>query len=545
MIELREYQRICISGGTLHGRSNVGIVPALRQSRSCLAVSPTGTGKTEIFCAIAKMASKRVLILADRRELITQTHRRVEKATGLQWSMEMGEHHASRSNWFKGTVGCVPSVRNRLGKYRPDEFGLIIVDEADLGIADSYMEIFDHFRDAKVLGVTATPNRRDAVSLDAAFKTLAFEYRLPEAIDDGWLIEPKQMVKEWVSVDLSDVRTSGGDLNQRQVGSRVATPKAVKELVGETLRMSGDRPAIIFATTIEQAEAISDLLNDNRPGSAFAGSCKTETKVREAMIAGWKRGDFQFFCNVNIATRGLDHPPCSMVVNGAPTGSWARFMQRMGRGTRPLAGIVDGKASPEERKRAIAESAKPDFVFLDFTDASDRHDLVHPDEALSGKPLSERERKCLAQVRKEGRLETAREAIERARTMAKDQEEEIERIKASQRPKMLIATSGKYRPPDRGRNPVQLGESLGGTTLTHKQLARLEQQKYPVADATAHELRSYWSDYVARIKAGKPSRAMENFVKSFGVQCPPQRAAASALLERLIQQRNSRRVANG
>lgn len=540
-ISLRDFQHVCINGGRTAWRDNIGIVPALRESRSCLAVSPTGTGKTEIFCAISRMAQKRVLILADRVELVEQTHARVERATGLQWSMEMGDRHGSRSNWFKGTVGCVPSVRKRLGKYRSDEFGLIVVDEADLGIADSYRDIYDHFKEAKVLGVTATPNRRDKVSLEGAFETLAFEYRLPEAIEDGWLIEPTQLVRVWTEVNLADVRGKGESMNQGQVSKRVGTDKAVLELVGETLRIADSRPTIIFAQDIAQAEAIADKINDHREGSAFAASCKTEDRKRSAMIAEWKRGGFQFFVNVNIATRGLDHPPCSLVVNGAPTGSWPRFMQRMGRGTRPLAGTVDGHAGPEARKAAIAASGKPDFVFLDFTDVSDRHDLVHPDEALAGEPLSERDRRCLAEVRREGRLMTAREAIAKAKRMAKEQEEEIERIKEASRPKLLVTTRGQYRAPQRGENPVQLGER-GNFSLTPKQIARLTQQKYPVDGAGDHELRGFWKDYVHRIKSGRPSRAMENFVKSFGVPCPESRNAAASLLDRLIAQRRARNV---
>jgi|JI9StandDraft_1071089.scaffolds.fasta_scaffold10687_4 superfamily II DNA or RNA helicase len=539
-VTLRDYQHECIHGG----RRGPGIVRCLREHRSTLAVSPTGTGKTEIFCAIAKLATKKVLVLADRKELVEQTHKRIEQATGLHWSIEMGPHHARRNSWFKGTVGCVPSVKNRLEKYRPDEFGLIVIDEADLSVAKSYLQIIGHFKDAKILGVTATPKRRDNKALGNVFDSTAFEYRLPDAIDDGWLVEPMRLVKEWVDVDFAGIKCHGEELDKREVAKRVKQQKAVFALVGETMKYAEDRPTIVFAIDIEQAEAIADAINDARPGAAFAASCETDPNTRASCIESWKRGDTQFFVNVNIATRGFDHPACSMVVNGAPTGSWARFMQRMGRGTRPLKGVVDGLATPEERRAAIAASAKPDFLFLDFTDASDRHELVHPEEALAGEPLTERERKCLSELRRDGRIMAAREAVTKAKEMAKAQEAEIERLKEASRPKLVVATKGKFRAPRSGENPVSLDPEAFQAGLSPKQVARLRQQKYPVDDATPDELRSQWKDFTHRLAANMPSRAQENFIKSFKVPVPATRAAAAALLDRLILQRRHSNVAS-
>ncbi|WP_135567962.1 DEAD/DEAH box helicase family protein, partial [Galactobacillus timonensis] len=128
-----------------------------------LLVLPTGTGKTVVFSKVAEdqvRAGNRVLILAHRGELLDQAADKLYRMTGLKSSIEKADQTAL-GTWNRVTVGSVQSLQreNRLDRFDPNYYGTIIIDEAHHAITDGYRRIIDHFSDANVLGVTATPDR--------------------------------------------------------------------------------------------------------------------------------------------------------------------------------------------------------------------------------------------------------------------------------------------------------------------------------------------------------------------------------------------------
>ena len=134
-----------------------------------LLVLPTGTGKTIVFSKLAEDCvrdGERVLILAHRGELLNQAADKMAKATGLGCAVEKAESTCLDS-WYRVTVGSVQSLmrESRLQRFTPDYFNTIIVDEAHHCISDSYQRVLGYFDQAKVLGVTATPDRGDMRNL--------------------------------------------------------------------------------------------------------------------------------------------------------------------------------------------------------------------------------------------------------------------------------------------------------------------------------------------------------------------------------------------
>lgn len=75
-------------------------------------------------------------------------------------------------------------------------------------------------------------------------------------------------------------------------------------------------------------------------------------------------------------------PPTALVAMARPTKSRSLYAQALGRGTRPLDGVVDPWPTAEERIAAIAASAKPDMLVMDFVGNSGKHKLVYADEVL-------------------------------------------------------------------------------------------------------------------------------------------------------------------
>ena len=142
-----------------------------------LGVLPTGGGKTILFSRLAQdLQPQRTLILAHREELISQAVDKLRTSTGIEAEVEMGDDRASLE--APVVVASIQTLMRepRRNRWPRDHFGLVVVDEAHHALADSYLNTLGHFHNhAKVLGVTATPDRGDKKNLGRYFQNIACE----------------------------------------------------------------------------------------------------------------------------------------------------------------------------------------------------------------------------------------------------------------------------------------------------------------------------------------------------------------------------------
>ncbi|MGN9067648.1 DEAD/DEAH box helicase family protein, partial [Ligilactobacillus agilis] len=169
-------------------------------------VLPTGTGKTVVFAKIIEdrvKAGDRVLILAHRGELLEQASDKLAKVTNLKTATEKAEQ-TSLGSFYRVVVGSVQTLQRekRLKQFSPDYFDTIVIDEAHHCLSDGYQRVLNYFENARVLGVTATPDRGDMRNLGSYFESLAYEYKLPEAIKSGYL-SPIKALTIPLTLDLS------------------------------------------------------------------------------------------------------------------------------------------------------------------------------------------------------------------------------------------------------------------------------------------------------------------------------------------------------
>jgi len=188
-----------------------------------LLVLPTGCGKTIVFCKLIEglvSGGERVLILAHREELLDQAADKLAASTGLRCAVEKAERTAQGS-WYRVTVGSVQTLmrEKRLQQFQPDYYDTIIIDEAHHCLSDSYQRVLEHFGAAKVLGVTATPDRGDMRNLGRYFESLAYEYTLPQAIREGYL-SPIRAETIPLQLDLSGASVQAGDFKAGEHNNR-------------------------------------------------------------------------------------------------------------------------------------------------------------------------------------------------------------------------------------------------------------------------------------------------------------------------------------
>lgn len=349
----------------------------LATHRSTLLVLPTGCGKTVVFAEIARvdaLAGSRTLVLAHRTELLDQAARKLTDV-GVTSSIDQGQRIGSR--WSQVVVGSVQTLRGaRLQRYPRDFFGKIVVDEAHHAAAKSYGNILEYFTGAKILGVTATPDRGDGKGLGKIFETLAFTYEMRKAIADGFLspLRAKRVLVD--DIDLSAVKNRAGDFAQDELSKILNEDTAVHGVVNPLLEMAGDRRTLIFGVDVAHAKAIAQFINRKKPGAAMALDGTANAIERAAVLELFRRGKFQYLANCALFTEGFDEPSIQCVALARPTQSRALYTQMLGRGTR----LHPGKA---------------DCLVLDFVGNSGKHRLIGPADALAGRDLDERTREII------------------------------------------------------------------------------------------------------------------------------------------------------
>lgn len=202
-MELRPYQEQSVNS----------VFEEWKEHKSTLVIQATGTGKTIVFSEITKRLreqNKKVLILAHRSELLEQTQNKLD-IFNVKSALEKAENHADigTDNVVVASIQSI-SRNDRLLNYPQDYFYAIIIDEAHHCASDTYLKVINYFSNAKLLGVTATPNRADVRNISDIFETVAYSYNTKEAIDDGYL-SPISIRRIPITIDLSNVRTSCGD----------------------------------------------------------------------------------------------------------------------------------------------------------------------------------------------------------------------------------------------------------------------------------------------------------------------------------------------
>lgn len=322
-----------------------------------LLVLPTGTGKTIVFASVAAdqvRAGDRVLILAHRGELLEQAADKLQRSTGLVSAVEKAESTCLDS-WFRVVVGSVQTLQRtaRLERFPQDYFGTIIIDEAHHAITDGYRRILDYFSGAKVLGVTATPDRGDMRNLGEVFDSLAFEYKLTDAIKEGYLCKIMAQTIP-LQLDITSVAMSGGDYAVGDLGT--ALDPYLEQIAAEMAQRCKSRKTVVFLPLIKTSQKFRDLLNTY---GFRAAEVNGQSDDRKEVLADFDAGKYNVLCNSMLLTEGWDCPSVDCVVVLRPTKVRSLYSQMVGRGTR----LAEGKT---------------DLLLLDFLWMTDKHELCRP-----------------------------------------------------------------------------------------------------------------------------------------------------------------------
>lgn len=302
MLKLRPYQQECID--------------TIPKSGSYLIQLATGLGKTVIFTQLPRKG--RVLILAHREELVKQPAKYYNYPVGF----EMAKEH---SKGEEVVIASVQSLRNRLNKFSPSDFDMIVTDEAHHGAAKTYKDIYAYFQPRLHLGFTATPNRGDNVRLDDVFEDIIFSRDLRWGIENGYLCDIN-CLRANIGYDISKVARRMGDYAPGEL-ERAMNIEAQNKAIAQAYYKYAKGQTIIFATSVQHAKDIAKEIDG-------AVAITAETKNRKEILDKFERREIPVLVNCMIFTEGTDIPLIETIIIARPTQNASLYTQMVGRGLR-------------------------------------------------------------------------------------------------------------------------------------------------------------------------------------------------------------------
>jgi superfamily II DNA or RNA helicase len=325
MISLRDYQ--------------TGLVHDVREQfragcKAPLVVSPTGSGKTVLFAYIAQqmgLRNRRVVILVHRQELLDQTSR-----TLREFGVAHGLIAAGRTPdpLVHVQVASVQTLVRRLGSILPPD--LIIVDEAHHAAAGSWKKVIAAYPNARLLGVTATPERLDGKGLRDVFDALVRGPEVADLIAQGFLAVPRYYTPP-SGVDMADAKISGGDYRREDAEAAVDKPRITGDAVEHYRKLCPGKPAVAFCASIKHAEHVAEQFRLSGFRAATLDGTLTDHDRRER-VRDLGNGRLHVLSSCEIINEGFDLPIVTAAILLRPTASLGLHLQQIGRVLRPAPG---------------------------------------------------------------------------------------------------------------------------------------------------------------------------------------------------------------
>ena len=354
-------------------------IAALATHSNTLSVAPTGAGKSIMLSAVAGQllegSDRKACVLAHRDELTEQNRAKFARVNpGITTSVV----DASTKSWDgQVTFAMVPTLARPASLAAMPKLDLLVIDEAHHAVAGSYRRIVDKVRDAnpdaRLFGVTATPNRGDRKGLREVFDNVADQVRLGELIASGHLVPPRTFVIDvGVRDELKAVRKALSDFDMAEVASIMDRAPVTEEVIHHWKEKAGERQTVVFCSTVEHARNVTEAFTAAGIAAALIHG-DLAADARRAILDAYSAGRIRVVVNVSVLTEGWDHPPTSCVILLRPSSYKSTMIQMVGRGLR----IVD----PEEYPGVV----KSDCIVLDFGTSSLIHGTLEQDVDLDGR----------------------------------------------------------------------------------------------------------------------------------------------------------------
>lgn len=364
---------------------------------SQVLVMPTGSGKTEVGARLPEWHHmtpfEQLLWLVPLDELAWQAKDKFELVNPhLTVDIEKAEYKADPSADI--IIASVQSLGRkdgkRLKKFNPDTITKIVIDECDGSVCESYATILRYMNALKgernrdpsklLVGITATPDRADGRGLEHIFDKVSYEIGIRKLMETGiqingslypYLARPR-CHRVNTQVDISNVKTRGGDFSEKELAHALDTPERNRLIVKSYIELGERMPAIAFSVNVDHARSLVSTFSEfSIPAAAIDGTMARNE--RRVYYDAYRRGEIKVLVSCMALSVGFDQPMASVALMCRPTKSGRLFKQQLGRVLRPF-------PAPETYEDMSRSGQRPDWIkpyaiVIDFSDLTAKHSV--------------------------------------------------------------------------------------------------------------------------------------------------------------------------
>jgi len=320
---------------------------------------PTGAGKTFCFCDILKSAhkkGKRAIMVVSGASLVDQASVRLDMQ-----GVPHGVHQANHWRRMPDEPIQICSIHTLYKRKIVPDADLVVIDEAHLAASPSFLWLFDHYKDAFFLPVTATPYLKRGLRHIA--EAIVHPISMGELIEQGYLVSARYYIPSKLDLSRVEIDSTTKDYRQSQLAETMKDAALYGDMVDSYRRYAENRPSILFAVNVEHSLEIVDIFNAAGIAAAHI-EASTPAAKRTETIQALINGSIKVLSNVGILTTGVDIPAVSCIIMARPTKSYNLYIQALGRGTRPHPG-------------------KSDFIVLDHANNIIEHGLIENERKVN------------------------------------------------------------------------------------------------------------------------------------------------------------------
>jgi len=414
----------------------------------------------------------------------------------------------------------------------------ILVHNCHHSTGKSYTEPLEYFSESiqYILGMTATPKRHDGKAMGRVFDHCSYSMLLPQAVDLGWICEPRVERIPVRELRLQNVNNVAGDFAQGALSKELCREPVLRAMTAATIELSAGRQTAIYCVDIAHMQAVERQLAQHGQRCVLIDG-KTPKLIRRARLKAFANYDVPFIVSCGTLTTGWDCPACEVIAMFRPTQSLTLYEQIVGRALRPI--IPPTQDTPEARRQAIAESAKPFALILDFVGNS-RHKLANIGDILGGS-FDEEVRRLAMDLAKQvsgpidmsALLKQAEAALEARRAAQYDRSNIESKLKdaiwrLNPHPFEVLGISR-----DRVEESVEKNEAYGASL----EKSRKTLEDYQLRQHECQRLTNKETVYLARVLVARSTRKYASFAQSrllwrLGYAANVTLGAASAILDR-------------
>ncbi|ASS90890.1 DEAD/DEAH box helicase family protein [Aeribacillus pallidus] len=301
-----------------------------------MVVMATGLGKTYLAAFFARNFQK-ALFIAHREEILRQAKKSFQRVMpNKTFGIYDGNVKEKKADIIFASIFTL-SMKKHLEAFAKDAFDLIVIDEFHHAAARSYQRVLNYFQPKFLLGITATPDRKDNKDVYAICDgNVAYKIDFIEAVQRGWLA-PFRYYGVYDDTDYSKIKWLGNRYDEAEL-LQVQLREEMADKILKAWEKYKKTRTLVFCSSIKQADFLSEYFRKRNYRTVSLHSKQTDIP-RDRAIAMLEKGELDAIFTVDLFNEGVDIPSVDTLLFVRPTESLTVFTQQVGRGLR----LYEGK----------------------------------------------------------------------------------------------------------------------------------------------------------------------------------------------------------